>query len=96
MISSSEATDRQLRRLRALEGRAVGLVLADGSRIERATLVSVASGGTVWLVVGGVDCFVALEDVVDCWEAQGPSQASGSRLGMTVRFGPRDALSWLA
>jgi hypothetical protein len=79
MISRSEAMDQRLRRLRALEGHAVGLALADGSRIERGHLVSVASGGTVWLVVGGVDRFVALEDVIDCWEAQGASQASGSR-----------------
>lgn len=76
---SSETMDERLRRLRALEGHLIGLALADGSRIERCNLVSVASGDTVWLVVGGVDRFVALEDVIDCWEAEGGSQIPGFR-----------------
>jgi hypothetical protein len=55
--------------LRTLEGRQVGLSLADGSRIDDATLVSARpSRGTLWLFSGGADLFVRAAAVVDAWE----------------------------
>ena len=58
--------------LRSLEGRRVGVVLRDGSRIDDAQLVSSGRGNvrTLWVVPANeVDTFVQLSDVVDVWEA---------------------------
>ena len=66
------------REMRALEGRAVGLALADGTRIDGATLVSAGRGRvpTAWVFVNGADRFVALAVVTDYWEEAG---AAGRR-----------------
>lgn len=62
-------TPRRISDLRTLEGRQVGVSLADGSRIDDATLVSARpSPGTVWLFAGGTDVFVRASAVVDAWE----------------------------
>ena len=59
----------QRRLMRTLEGRSVNLALADGSRIDDATLVS---GGTtnVWIYWNGADAFVPVSDVLDVWESR--------------------------
>ena len=59
-----------LRSLRHLEGRHVGVALADGSRLDDCELVSAARRGnaTLWFVDGGTDRFVAVDDIVDLWE----------------------------
>ena len=55
--------------LRMLEGRRVGVSLADGSRIDDATLVSARPvHGNLWLFSGGADVFVHAAAVVDAWE----------------------------
>ena len=62
-------TPRRISDLRTLEGRQVGLSLADGTRIDDATLVSARpSRGTLWLFSGGADVFVHAAAVVDAWE----------------------------
>jgi hypothetical protein len=53
--------------LRRLEGRTVSVALRDGSRLEDCELVSVAGrrrGGSIWLLVGGDDHIVAVDDVL--------------------------------
>ena len=53
--------------LRRLEGRHVSVSLRDGSRIDDCELVSVARrrrGGSLWLLVGGDDHIVAVDDVL--------------------------------
>jgi hypothetical protein len=62
--------------LRSLEGHCVSLALKDGSRIDNGLLIS---GGrnrarTLWLFAGGSDTFVALDEIVDLWEASPPSR----------------------
>jgi hypothetical protein len=57
--------------LRSLEGHCVSLALKDGSRIDHGQLIS---GGrkrarTLWLFAGGSDTFVAIDEIVDLWEA---------------------------
>jgi hypothetical protein len=61
----------QIQRLRALEGRRVGLVVRGGGRIDDGQLVSAGRHGmgTVWVFVDGVDTFVPVDDVIDLWEA---------------------------
>lgn len=54
--------------MRRLEGRAVNLALADGTRIDDASLVS-ARGSTLWIFRNGADTFVPVGDVVDVWES---------------------------
>ncbi|MGI8685219.1 MAG: hypothetical protein ACR2MO_09060 [Acidimicrobiales bacterium] len=63
----------RIAKLRGLEGLQIGLSLADGSRIDDATLVSAGAGrtGTVWLFSGGADVFVPAGTVVDVWEWSG-------------------------
>jgi hypothetical protein len=57
---------------KSLEGRRVSVALRDGSRIDDSHLIS--AGGhrapSLWLFTNGVDRFVALDDVVDLWEAR--------------------------
>ena len=62
-------TAQQHRDLRTLEGRTVHVALADGSRMDDVTLVS-ARGSKLWVFTGGEDTFVAVDSVVDVWEAQ--------------------------
>ena len=53
--------------LRRLEGRTVSVALRDGSRLDDCELVSVAGrrrGGSIWLLVGGDDHIVAVDDVL--------------------------------
>jgi hypothetical protein len=60
-----------LQRLRALEGRRVGLAVRGGGRIDDGQLVSAGRQGirTLWVFVDGVDTFVPVDDVIDLWEA---------------------------
>ncbi len=62
-------TTQQHRDLRTLEGRMVHVALADGSRMDDVALVS-AGGSKLWIFAGGEDSFVAVDTVVDVWEAQ--------------------------
>lgn len=60
--------------LRQLEGCQVSLALADGSRIDDCSLVSVGRGHstTLWVFTNGSDTFIPFSDVVDAWEAAPP------------------------
>lgn len=58
-----------LRKFRRLEGQNVHLCLADGSRLDDVSLVSVRSR-TIWVFGNGEDAFVRVEEVRDFWEAQ--------------------------
>lgn len=53
--------------LRSLEGRRVGVALADRTCIDEAVFEAVVSG-KLWLHAAGEDVFVPLPDVVDMWE----------------------------
>jgi hypothetical protein len=55
---------------RSIEGRVVSVVLADGSRFEKARVVLLGRGGlsTLWLEVGGVDRFVESDQVSEMCE----------------------------
>jgi hypothetical protein len=61
----------RLSQLRDLMGRQVSLALADGSRIDDCSLVSVGRRPTttVWIFTNGHDAFVDVSDVVEVWEA---------------------------
>jgi hypothetical protein len=52
----------------------VSLSLVNGSRIDDCQMVSAASGPTenIWVFSNGADRFVALSEVVDCWEVSPP------------------------
>ena len=56
--------------LRHLEGRRVGLVLNDGSRIVDAQLISAGRPGlsSVWVLVDGTDSFIPVLTVTEVWE----------------------------
>ncbi len=56
--------------LRHLEGRRVGLVLNDGSRIVDAQLISAGRPGltSVWILVDGSDNFIPVMTVTEVWE----------------------------
>ena len=56
--------------LRHLEGRRVGLVLNDGSRILDAQLISAGRPGltSVWVLVDGTDNFIPVMAVSEVWE----------------------------
>ncbi len=58
-----------VRRLRRLEGQNVNLCLADGSRLDDVSLVSVRSR-TIWVFGNGGDAFVRVDQVRDFWESQ--------------------------
>jgi hypothetical protein len=66
--------------LRHLEGRHVGLVLADGTRIVDAQLISAGRPGltSVWILVEGTDSFIPVMTVSEVWEIPqaNPSQAA--------------------
>lgn len=56
---------------RSLEGRQVGLALADGSRIDDCQFVAAPRGDVrrVWVCVDGNDLFLAAEEISDVWES---------------------------
>ena len=56
--------------LRHLEGRRVGLVLSDGSRVLDAQLISAGRPGlsSVWVLIDGTDNFIPLMTVSEVWE----------------------------
>ncbi|HVW35400.1 MAG TPA: hypothetical protein VHL53_22910 [Acidimicrobiia bacterium] len=56
--------------LRHLEGRRIGLVLQDGTRIVEAQLISAGRPGltSVWVLVGNTDSFIPLMAVSEVWE----------------------------
>jgi hypothetical protein len=56
--------------LRHLEGRRVGLVLTDGSRIVDAQLISAGRPGlsSVWILIDGDDSFIPVMAVTEVWE----------------------------
>jgi hypothetical protein len=60
----------RLREMRALQGRQVGVALADGSRIDDYQLVAAGYDGrrSLWLFGNGEDLFVPLHAVRDVWE----------------------------
>jgi hypothetical protein len=66
--------------LRHLEGRRVGLVLDDGTRIVDAQLISAGRPGltSVWVLVDGSDNFIPVMTVTEVWEIPqaNPSQAA--------------------
>ncbi len=57
--------------LKVFEGRRVCMALRGGMRIDDCQLVSAGrhSEDTLWLFTNGADVFVAIEDVIDLWEA---------------------------
>ena len=59
--------------LRALEGRHVGIALADQSCIDDAILEAVVSE-KLWVHAAGDDLFVPLSDVMDVWEVAVPAR----------------------
>ena len=66
-------TNDRLRLLtRHLEGRRVGVALADGSRLDDCQLISAGRHGaaSLWLYSNGADTFVTLQDVTDVWEVR--------------------------
>jgi len=66
--------------LRHLEGRRVGLVLNDGTRIVDAQLISAGRPGltSVWILIDGTDSFIPVMTVAEVWEMSPakPSQAA--------------------
>ena len=60
----------QRQRAYGLEGHTVSVALADGSRIDEASLVSVgrSRARTLWLYSNGSDVFVPFAEVVDLWQ----------------------------
>jgi hypothetical protein len=60
----------QRRQAYNLQGQNVSVALADGSRIDDATLVSVgrSRARTLWLYSNGADMFVAASAIVDLWQ----------------------------
>jgi hypothetical protein len=56
--------------LRHLEGRRVGLVLDDGTRILDAQLISAGRPGltSVWILIDGTDNFIPVMTVSEVWE----------------------------
>jgi len=57
-------------RMIQLEGRQVGVAVADGSSIGDCQLVSACRPGvrTLWVFTNGLDAFVPLSAVRDVWE----------------------------
>jgi hypothetical protein len=66
--------------LRHLEGRRIGLVLTDGSRILDAQLISAGRPGlsSAWILIDGTDSFIPVMTVIEAWEiiAANPYQAA--------------------
>jgi hypothetical protein len=70
-------TRKRVGELTALEGRQVSVALRDGHRLDDVQLVSAGRNraGTLWLFTNGADTFIAVEDVIDVWEALGASRS---------------------
>lgn len=66
--------DQRTDQIRDLEGHQVSLSLVNGSRIDDCQMVSAACGPTenIWVFSNGADRFLALSEVVDCWEVPPP------------------------
>jgi hypothetical protein len=64
-------TENHRSQLAVLEGRRVSVALRDGHRLDDCQLVSAGRSHlfSLWLFANGADTFVALEDVIDIWEA---------------------------
>jgi hypothetical protein len=69
-------TRKRVGELTALEGRQVSVALRDGDRLDDVQLVSAGRNraGTLWLFTNGADRFVAVDDVIDVWEAFAPGR----------------------
>ena len=67
----TDMTADRIHALTALEGRRVGLAVRGGLRFDDCQLVSAGRGRSrsLWLFADGTDTFVAIDDVVDLWEA---------------------------
>ena len=67
----------ELQKLSALEGRHISVALRNGDRIDDVQLVSAGRNRvrSLWLFTNGADTFIALEDVVDIWEAPAPGRS---------------------
>lgn len=63
-------TKEQVRGLRSIEGRQVGVALRNGTRIDDCQLVSGGRSrvGNLWLFANGHDVFVGFGEVLDVWE----------------------------
>lgn len=72
--------------LRSLEGRRVGVALADSSCIEDAVFEAVVRD-RLWLHADGEDVFVELPDVVDVWELSPRLRRRDDGAGRTVHSG---------
>jgi hypothetical protein len=61
--------------IRGFEGQRVSLSLVNGTRIDDCQMVSAARGAdeNIWVFSNGADRFVALSEVVDCWEDPPPT-----------------------
>jgi hypothetical protein len=59
---------------RGFEGQRVSLSLVNGTRIDDCEMVAAARGtaANIWVFSNGADRFVALSEVVDCWEVPPP------------------------
>ncbi|MCU1378935.1 MAG: hypothetical protein JWN29_1918 [Acidimicrobiales bacterium] len=70
-MSSGTGTLQGRSHLAGLEGRQVSVALRDGLRIDDCQLVSAGRSqvSSLWLFTDGVDTFVAIDDVIDIWEA---------------------------
>jgi hypothetical protein len=66
-------TRKRVGELTALEGRQVSVALRNGDRLDDVQLVSAGRNRaeTLWLFTNGADTFIAVEDIVDVWEALG-------------------------
>jgi hypothetical protein len=60
------------------EGQNVSVSLADGSRIDDATLVSAGRSNvrTLWLYSNGTDVFVPFAEIIDLWQPAHRSRAA--------------------
>jgi hypothetical protein len=80
-VDGKDGTMSSIQRQQAcgLQGQTVSVALADGSRIDEATLVSVGRWrtGMLWLYSNGADVFVPFADIVDLWRpATYPARAA--------------------
>jgi hypothetical protein len=83
-------TRERLGALTALEGRQVSVALRNGERIDDSRLFSAGRNraGTLWLFTHRGDTFIAVEDLIDLWEAPGPSATKKSSGSLTKSLTP--------
>jgi hypothetical protein len=88
-------TTERLDALAALEGRQVSVALRNGERIDDSQLISAGRNRaeTLWLFTHGGDTFIAVDDVIDVWEAPTPSfkKFSSGSLTNSLTSGLRSA-----